>query len=114
MDIMLIFFNNNPHIHATNIQEHEEIREILNKNKIGYFSHPQENKKENALVRKGLEFDNPNDVTEALKHEYSLEVKIFYKMRKTVRPIFLIITNDKTTLDKLKGEIKIISNRQVT
>ncbi|KAG5866803.1 hypothetical protein JTB14_022129 [Gonioctena quinquepunctata] len=79
-------------------------------------TYPQVKKKENVHVIKGLddiEYPQDHKITRALKNEYNLDVKT-YKMRGTARSLFPVITDENTTLTKLKVEIQTIMHRQLS
>ncbi|KAG5862112.1 hypothetical protein JTB14_007198 [Gonioctena quinquepunctata] len=108
------FMNGNTHIHITNLEEYNEIGKSFRDKEIGFYTKPKNLAKQNAYVPKGLDdIRNTEEITKALKEEHDLEVLRIYKMRKTSRPLFLVITENQITLEALNGEKQIIRNGQV-
>ncbi|KAG5880056.1 hypothetical protein JTB14_022704 [Gonioctena quinquepunctata] len=111
----IIYLNIGTQIHIANQLELGKFKEILIRNKMGFNTYPQEKIKENAHVLKGLDdIETTEEVKIMLKQEHNLEAIKIYKMRTTKRVMFLVVTDGTTTLEKLKQEITIISNRKVT
>ncbi|KAG5893409.1 hypothetical protein JTB14_038070 [Gonioctena quinquepunctata] len=109
------FLNNGTQIHIANQLELGKVKEILIGNKMGFHTYPQDKIKENAHVLKGRDDkETTEEVKIMLKQEHNLETIKVYKMRITMRMMFLVVTDETTTLENLKQKITIITNRKVT
>ncbi|RZC42370.1 Exo endo phos 2 domain containing protein [Asbolus verrucosus] len=88
-------------LNTEKLEDHNKLKEYIEQKKIEYHTYATTNSKTHGFVIRGLENNpEPEEVKEELKKS-KIDVKEVYKMKKTVRPMYLLITSAQETIKSI-------------
>jgi hypothetical protein len=107
--VSLKFTRANTIIYSQTIKDFDGLKEALkNSKKAEWHTYATKKEKTHGFVAYGLD-NNPdeNDVKKVLE-EKGINCRNVYKMKKTNSPLYVVITDNKTTLQDLESNVKTI------
>ncbi|CAG9860904.1 unnamed protein product [Phyllotreta striolata] len=101
-------------IFINDLQDWKDTKEVLEASQVEYHSYTSKNEKTHAFVIKGLD-NKPSmeEIQEELENSYKLSIKNVFEMKGTVRPAYLIVTDDTVTLKNLQQKVQILNNIKI-
>lgn len=110
----LKFTSNNINIYPDSDEAYKIIREGLKSKNIKYYTFTLKSERTHAYVLRGLDHEPKiEEIAEELNNKYNINPKGVYYMKKTVRPLYLIVTDSTITLKKLTDTVKTVQNIRI-
>lgn len=102
-------------VYTENKQDHDAVRNSLDLENLEYHTYTQTEEKTHAFVLKGLDGTDITaaEIKEELWADYKIKVYEIYKMKNTVRLLYLVVTDATQTLSKLNRNATILMNTRV-
>lgn len=88
-------------------------KNILKEQNVEYYTFTNKNEKTHAFVLKGLQHEEETIEIEKQLKEKGIPVQKVYRMRTKFSPMYMVITNNTVTLNKIK-QLNVISNVIIT
>ena len=88
-------------------------KQILKEQNVEFYTFTNKNEKNHAFVLKGLQHEEDTKTIEDQLKEQNIPIRQVHRMRTKYSPMYMVITNNSITLNKIK-QIKSISHVIVT
>ncbi|CAH1105301.1 unnamed protein product [Psylliodes chrysocephalus] len=109
------YTKNNTLIFINSISEFKKFSNELKEIEIEWHTYTLSEDKQHAFVLRGLDCNpEPEEIKEELQEIHQMTIYQVYKMNTKGRPLYLITTDNKTTLNFLNSNIKHILNTKIT
>lgn len=114
-EITLKYAKNSVILYTEDKMDHQTILRQLKEEQTEFHTYTTPEEKTHAFVLRGLDGEiAEEEIKQELQDEHNMQVFHIYKMKNTVRPLYLIITDTKQTASKLNQEIRSIMSVRVS
>lgn len=106
---------NNISLYLDNQSDKDNILKSFNREQLEYHTYTDANQKTHAFIVRGLDGEpSTEEVKQELKTIHKIEVKQVYRLKNTVRPLYMIITDPSATLKGLQNNIRYLQYTKIT
>ncbi|XP_056647253.1 uncharacterized protein LOC130451921 [Diorhabda sublineata] len=108
------YTNNSSIIFSKDIEDFENLKKALRVGKVQFHTYSRRKDRAHAFVLRGLaEGLQIIDIKEELKKTYKIHIKDIFRMTTKGRPLYLVVTDSKVTLDFLNKNVKVVEHTRI-
>lgn len=105
---------NNISLYLDNQNDKDNILKSFNSEQLEYHTYTDAHQKTHAFIVRGLDGEpSTEEVKQELRTIHKIEVKQVYRLKNTVRPLYMIITDASATLKGLQNNIRYLQYTKI-